>query len=92
MNDSFGLRGVIMPAVFGGFLTATTLIVGINFKIFNLVFKDSVKKYWWLFFLSALVPLMLFLTISSYLLTGEIKTEGFFPGAEDTFYFGPLDN
>lgn len=62
------LSDFLTTAIFLGFLTATTLVVGFNFKIFKFIFKDNVKKYWWLFLLTALIPLFLFLVISSYIL------------------------
>lgn len=64
----FGLSEFLTTAVFVGFLTATTLFIGFNFKIFKFVFKDNVRKYWWLFLLTAMIPLFLFLAISSYIL------------------------
>ncbi|MBN1168634.1 hypothetical protein JXA63_01970 [Candidatus Woesebacteria bacterium] len=67
------LSEFLTTAVFIGFLTVTTLFVGFNFKIFKFVFKDNVKKYWWLFLITALIPLFLFLTISTYILDLKIS-------------------
>lgn len=62
------LSDFLTTAVFVGFLTVTTLLVGLNFKLFRFVFKDNIKHYWWLFLITALIPLFLFLTVSSYIL------------------------
>jgi hypothetical protein len=67
------LSDFLTTAVFIGFLTTTTLVVGLNFKVFKFVFKDNIGKYWWLFLLSALIPLFLFLAISSYILNLDIQ-------------------
>lgn len=68
-----GVSEFLTTAVFVGFLTVTTLLVGFNFKIFKFVFKDNFKSYWWLFLITALIPLFLFLTISSYILSLDME-------------------
>jgi len=44
-----------------GFIVVSTLVINMNYKIFNYVLKDNAKKYWWLFVTLAVIPLMLFL-------------------------------
>lgn len=55
-----------------GFIAATTLVVNINHKIFNTFFKERTASFWWLFVISALIPLSLFLYIFSLLFGKEI--------------------
>ncbi len=54
-----------------GFLATVTLLINVNYKVYQRIFKDKAKSYWWLFLLSALIPLLLFLYIFS-LLFGKL--------------------
>lgn len=54
-----------------GFLAAVTILINVNFKVYKRIFKDRAKSYWWLFLLSSVVILALFLYIFS-LLFGKL--------------------
>jgi hypothetical protein len=42
-----------------GFIVTATLVINLNHRAFKSVFKEKAKSYWGLFFLLALVPLLL---------------------------------
>jgi len=48
-----------------GFLVTTTLIINLNNKAFNSVFKGKTKSYFWFFLLVSLIPLLVFIYIFS---------------------------
>ncbi|OGM04394.1 hypothetical protein A3E15_01170 [Candidatus Woesebacteria bacterium RIFCSPHIGHO2_12_FULL_42_9] len=66
MGSSPQVEDAIKTFAFGGFLTASTLIIGFNFKVFNNIFKENARQYWWLFLISAFIPIALVLSIFSY--------------------------
>ncbi len=68
-----GIGSFLKTSVFAGFLVTTTLIVGLNFKIFKFVFKDSILKYWWAFMLVSLIPLFLLLYFFTLLFEGTFE-------------------
>ena len=72
-NIESGVSNFFKMSVFVGFLVTTTLIVGLNFKIFKFVFKDSIQKYWWAFMLASLIPLFLLLYFFTLLFGGTFE-------------------
>ncbi|OGM18276.1 hypothetical protein A2686_03690 [Candidatus Woesebacteria bacterium RIFCSPHIGHO2_01_FULL_38_10] len=56
----------------GGFITATTLLVNLNFKGFSFIFKEKTRTYWWLFLTLTVIPLLLFLYIFT-LIFGKLR-------------------
>lgn len=68
-----GVGSFLKTSAFAGFLVATTLVVGLNFKIFKFVFKDSILAYWWAFMLVSLIPLFLLLYVFTLLFGGTFE-------------------
>lgn len=66
MAHSAQIQDALRTFALGGFLTASTLIIGINFKVFNNIFKENSRKFWWLFLVSAIIPILLVLYIFSF--------------------------
>jgi len=54
-------------AAIAGFIAATALIININYATFNKIFKEKTKLFWTLFFISALIPLLVSIYIFSLL-------------------------
>lgn len=54
---------IIKFASSAGFLICLTLIAGLNFKIFKSLLKDKFQKFWWVFVISSVFPLLVFLFI-----------------------------
>lgn len=50
-----------------GFIVVTTLVINLNHKAFRYVLKDNARKYWWIFVLFAVIPLLLFLYAFTFL-------------------------
>jgi len=50
-----------------GFIVVTTLLINLNHKTFRYVLKDNARKYWWLFVVFAVVPLLLFLYVFTFI-------------------------
>jgi len=48
-----------------GFIIFATFVINFNNKAFNYVLKEKAKKFWWLFILISIVPLLLFLYLFS---------------------------
>jgi hypothetical protein len=46
-----------------GFLVTTVLIINLNNKAFNTVFKDRAKSYFWFFLIISVIPLLAFIYI-----------------------------
>ncbi|MCX7928621.1 MAG: hypothetical protein N2558_02965 [Patescibacteria group bacterium] len=44
-----------------GFIAAATLIININYKGFNYLFKDKATKYWWVFVIACVIPFLVIL-------------------------------
>ncbi|OGM25115.1 hypothetical protein A2962_02320 [Candidatus Woesebacteria bacterium RIFCSPLOWO2_01_FULL_39_61] len=44
-----------------GFIAVTTLVININHKAFNTIFREKARSFWWLFVISGIIPLLLFL-------------------------------
>jgi len=66
MGQSSQIQETIKTFALGGFLTASTLIIGVNFKIFTNIFGERAKKYWWLFLITALIPICLVLFLFTF--------------------------
>ncbi|OGM15984.1 hypothetical protein A2V56_04450 [Candidatus Woesebacteria bacterium RBG_19FT_COMBO_42_9] len=66
MEQPQAIQETLRAVALGGFLTASTLIIGINFKVFNNIFKENAHKYWWLFLVSAVIPVAVVLFIFSF--------------------------
>ncbi len=56
-----------------GFISATTLVINLNHKAFNRILGENARSYWWLFVISALIPLLIALYIFS-LLFGSLTS------------------
>jgi len=52
---------------FFGFIVTATLIINLNFRAFKIVFKENTRKYWWLFLISAMAPMLIIIYIFSLL-------------------------
>lgn len=50
-------------AAITGFIVTATLIININFKVFRSVFKDRTYRFFWLFLILAILPLLLIVYI-----------------------------
>jgi len=61
MGPTLQVQQAIKSMALAGFLIAATLIIGINFKVFNNIFKEKTTNYWWLFLITAMVPIALVL-------------------------------
>lgn len=59
-------QNVLKTIAFLGFLVTATLIVGLNFKIFNNIFKDKASNYWWLFLVISAIPIVVAIYIFSF--------------------------
>ena len=57
-----------------GFIVVATLLINLNHKAFNYVLKDNAKKYWWLFTILAIIPLLLFLYVFTFIF-GKISNQ-----------------
>jgi hypothetical protein len=57
---------------FVGFLATATLFIGFNHKVFEVVFGEKSKTYWWLFALFVIVPFLLVIYIFSFLFGGKV--------------------
>lgn len=44
-----------------GFFVASILIINLNNKAFNFVFKEHAKRYFWFFMLLSVIPLLVFI-------------------------------
>jgi ATP-dependent Zn protease len=50
-----------------GFLVATTLLINLNNKAYNSVFKEKKKQYFWFFLVISLIPLLIFIAIFNFI-------------------------
>jgi hypothetical protein len=50
-------------AAITGFIVTATLIINLNFKVFRRVFKEKTYRFFWLFLILAIVPLLLIVYI-----------------------------
>ena len=55
-----------------GFICVSVLIINLNHKLFNTVFRDSAKRFWWLFVLISLVPFLVIIYIFNFFFGGKI--------------------
>jgi len=55
-----------------GFIVTTTLIVNINHHVFGTIFRERAKSYWWLFVLSGIIPLLVFIYIFNFIFGGRL--------------------
>jgi len=60
------IQSVLKTIALVGFLITATLIVGLNFKIFNNIFKDKALNYWWLFLVISAIPIVVAIYIFSF--------------------------
>jgi hypothetical protein len=65
------LQSALKSVSFVGFLITATLLVGLNFKIFNNIFKDNAKNYWWLFLVISAVPILVAIYIYTFFFGGK---------------------
>lgn len=55
-----------------GFISVSVLIINLNHKLFDTVFRDSAKKFWWLFVLVSTVPLLVIIYVFNFFFGGKI--------------------
>lgn len=46
-----------------GFVAAFTLLINLNYKGFNYLFKDKTTKYWWVFVVACVIPFLVIMYI-----------------------------
>jgi len=55
-----------------GFISVAVLIINLNHKLFDTVFRDSAKKFWWLFVLVSVVPFLVIIYVFDFFFGGKI--------------------
>jgi hypothetical protein len=55
-----------------GFVCTAVLLINLNKTLFDTVLRDSAKKFWWLFLVVSLVPLLVIIAVFDFFFGGKI--------------------